>query len=305
MIEGVNGMLRFAIAITAALGLTTATAIAEEWKPLLDPVDLVELIESDEPILIDIRGVADYREGHVDGAVNVPYHAWRGPEDNPGALINDEKLTLILSELGVERGTPVVVTYQGVDSTDFGSAARVYWTLKSAGVEEIAILNGGVKAWAEAGLELSSAEASNFPSDEEFTFASDWLIDREGVRDVVAGRRAAVLVDARPLAFFDGREKHQLAAWAGTLANALNLDHRSWFNSGASLIADPAELRMIAEKAGYIPGGPEIVSFCNTGHWAATNWFVLSEIAGIEGVKLYPESMVGWSRANGRVAQVD
>ena len=39
------------------------------------------------------------------------------------------------------------------------------------------------------------------------------------------------------------------------------------------------------------------MSFCNTGHWAATNWFALSELAGIENVKLYPESLVGWSHA--------
>ncbi|MEL6481756.1 MAG: sulfurtransferase, partial [Pseudomonadota bacterium] len=37
-----------------------------------------------------------------------------------------------------------------------------------------------------------------------------------------------------------------------------------------------------------------VVSFCNTGHWAASNWFALSEIAEIEDVRLYPESMVGW-----------
>jgi thiosulfate/3-mercaptopyruvate sulfurtransferase len=54
-----------------------------------------------------------------------------------------------------------------------------------------------------------------------------------------------------------------------------------------------------------VPGGVPIVSFCNTGHWAATNWFVLSEVAGIEGVKLYPESMVGWTQAVGRIAKAE
>jgi thiosulfate/3-mercaptopyruvate sulfurtransferase len=40
-----------------------------------------------------------------------------------------------------------------------------------------------------------------------------------------------------------------------------------------------------------------MVSFCNTGHWAAINWFVLSEVLGQSGVQLYPGSMVEWSRA--------
>ena len=39
------------------------------------------------------------------------------------------------------------------------------------------------------------------------------------------------------------------------------------------------------------------VSFCNTGHWAATNWFVMSEIAGNKSVKLYPASVVEWSQS--------
>ena len=46
------------------------------------------------------------------------------------------------------------------------------------------------------------------------------------------------------------------------------------------------------------------MSFCNTGHWAATNWFALSEVAGIEGVRMYPESMVGWSNAGYDMANV-
>ena len=31
---------------------------------------------------------------------------------------------------------------------------------------------------------------------------------------------------------------------------------------------------------------PGTISYCNTGHWAATNWFVLSEVAQVDSVKL-------------------
>ena len=47
-----------------------------------------------------------------------------------------------------------------------------------------------------------------------------------------------------------------------------------------------------------------LVSFCNTGHWAATNWFALSELAEIENVKLYPDSMVGWSQTGNAMDNV-
>ena len=62
-------------------------------------------------------------------------------------------------------------------------------------------------------------------------------------------------------------------------------------------------MRRIAEQHGIDFSQPT-VSFCNTGHWAATNWFVLSEMLGQPDVKLYPESMVGWSRAGLPMANV-
>ena len=40
-----------------------------------------------------------------------------------------------------------------------------------------------------------------------------------------------------------------------------------------------------------------MVAFCNTGHWAATDWFGLSEVAGLSGVKLYAGSMVDWTQS--------
>ena len=48
--------------------------------------------------------------------------------------------------------------------------------------------------------------------------------------------------------------------------------------------------------ASPIDPAKETVSFCNTGHWAATNWFAMSEVLGQKNVKLYAGSMVEWSQ---------
>ncbi|MEO0360168.1 MAG: rhodanese-like domain-containing protein [Pseudomonadota bacterium] len=293
-------MIRAAL---AAAMIFAAGAASAEWRPLLTPA---EVAARDDALVIDIRAPKDFAAGHAPGAVNAPYGLWRGPKENPGRTLSDEALTELLRSLGVKRERPVVVAHQGRDASDFGAAARVYWTLKSSGVERIAILNGGVDGWRAAGLDLSVKPATPEPSDIDASLSDRWMIDRAGVADVIAGRRAARLVDARPLEFFEGRTKHGAAAKAGTLAGALNVVHSAWFGEDEHLmVSSPKAAAEIARRAGY--GGPleadeELVSFCNTGHWAATNWFALSEIAGIENVKLYPESMVGWTNAGGAVA---
>ncbi len=40
----------------------------------------------------------------------------------------------------------------------------------------------------------------------------------------------------------------------------------------------------------------EAISYCNTGHSAAGDWFVLSEVLGRPDVKLYDGSMSEWTQ---------
>lgn len=284
----------------ALLALAAHSPAVAEWKKLQTPAEVAAL-DPAEVLILDIRGPTVYSGGHVKGAVNAPYPMWRGPADNPGRRLSDDQLTEVLRSIGAEKDKPTVVTYGGKNDTDFGAAARVYWTLKSAGIEQVAILNGGLRAWRNDRLEFSSTPVQPTPSNIQAALSDQWLLTREGVQDIVEGRSKARLVDARPVEFFEGRRKHEAAREAGTLQGALSLAHSTWFAPDKfKLITTPEAAQKIARNAGYDPSknsGETLVVFGNTGHWAATNWFALSEIAGIENVKLYPESMVGWSNA--------
>ena len=292
-------MLRLLLSMIVVLGLGAGGAAAAAWSKLVTPAGLSALIGEGGVTVLDIRSPEAYGAGHVAGALSAPYGSWRGPRENPGARMSDARLTERLQSLGIEPGTRVVVTYQGRSTTDFGAAARVYWTLKSAGLTEIAILNGGLTSWTAAGRGLSIEPAVATRSATGFALSDAWLITREGVRDVLTGARRSTMIDARPAAFWEGRAKHPAARRAGTLEGALNITHESWFPGSNSELTAADRVLEIARAAGYVDDGKELVSFCNTGHWAATNWFALSELAGLEGVKLYPESMVGWANSGG------
>ena len=288
-----------------ALALTAGPAVASDWNKLVDPAGL-EALRGSSPLILDIRApkakgdAPSYAAGHIEGAVSAPYAWWRGPKDNPGKPLSDEALTTLLQTLGVERERPVVVVHQGRDGTDFGAAARVYWTLKSSGVSQIAILNGGMNAWVAAKKPLTKDITVPEPSTITASLSDQWLASRTDIEGVLAGTTDATLLDARPVRQFLGFSKHKAAKKAGSLQNAVNFSQANWFDHNGALMSAPAQASAIAQAIGTKPDA-EIMSFCNTGHWAATNWFALSELAGYRNVKMYPGSMVEWTGAGGEV----
>lgn len=263
--------------------------------------------------VIDLRegdgSVSPYAAGHIPGAVWAPYAQWRGPASNPGKLRSVADYTALVRSLGLQAQTPVVLVADGADPSDFGAPARVYWTLKWLGLQHLSILNGGMTAWSRAGLPVTRQEVRAQPSDFTPQLDTAILASRAQVAHDLRQPQALVLLDARPRAFYLGDAKAAAALQPGTLPGALDFDYSHWFPNDSGTLPDAATLRRIAQSLSAARTVAErqatqTVSFCNTGHWAATNWFVLSVLLHQPDVKLYPGSMVDWSRAGEPMANV-
>lgn len=289
-------------ALTAGLG--AMPLLAADLEPIIGPAALASYLAEDDsaPVVLDIRGDA-YANGHIEGAVSAPYGLFRGPADNPGQLLPVDQLEATYESLGLDPARPVVIVVQGASDTDFGAAARVYWTLKSSGFEDLSILNGGAQAWANAGLPLDDTPVTPEPTALDITWNNAWTAETPFINEVVAGERDAHLLDARPEAFFEGKQSHGAAARPGTLPGAENYAYTGFFIEGATAISPVTDVDRLTAVLG-IDTGETVVSFCNTGHWAATNWFALSELAGYDDVKLYPGSMVEYAATDGEMANV-
>ena len=74
------------------------------------------------------------------------------------------ELEELIGDLGVENDDHVVLVSAGNNISDFGSAARVYWTLKQLGHQKVSILEGGHRAWKEAGKEISTQAVAAQPA---------------------------------------------------------------------------------------------------------------------------------------------
>ena len=280
------------IAFTVAL---TATHAALAAQPLLSPQQLQPLLSRADVRVIDIRDPKSFELGHIEGAVNAPYGKWRGPASNPGDLPDKAKLTPLIQSLGLTPSTYAVVVSNGVDSSDFGAMARVYWTLKSLGLKELSIVNGGMMAWEGSGQQTTQVTTKVTPSTYAPTFDAQWLATREDVSQHISLSNAA-LVDSRPDAFYQGKTRAPAAKVSGTLPGAQQLDFNQCFVPGTALFVDTSKARQIASQL-QRKQGEDAVAFCNTGHWAATDWFGLSEVAGLPGVRLYAGSMVDWTQS--------
>lgn len=278
-----------ALALSVALVPGFAVAAPEGWSPLLEPTELAALLDThgDEIRVVHVTG--DYAQGHIPGAAFSPYSAWRSQAANPGALRELDHFQTVVRDLGIETSTPVVVVHAGTNATDMGAAARVYWTLKTLGVEDLALLNGGFAGWQAAQLPTETAPAAIMPSDFTASWNEEWRISTEEVAELVE-RGDSRLIDARPTDFFSGLQ-WSIAA-PGTIRGSANLTYESFFDGTRMLDAD--YIRALAEENGYTDS-PLTVSFCNTGHWAAINWFALSEMAGVENTRLYAESMAEYA----------
>lgn len=264
--------------------------------PLVTPTELNALLANPAVRVIDVRTDKAYADNHIPGAASAPYGKWRGPASNPGDLPPLSQLTSLVQSLGLTPATHAVVVSTGEDTTDFGASARVYWTLKTLGLKNLSILNGGAQAWNAASLPQDKVVPKVTASSYAPQLDQSLIATRNEVASQLDNAQIS-LVDARPAAFFLGDASHPAAKAAGTIHNAVNLDHDKWFKPGTAIFLPAADAKKVAALSG-ITANTATVSFCNTGHWAATNWFAMSEIVGLKNVALYPGSMVDWTQAS-------
>ena len=300
IVRVLGNLARAALAAVALAVFAFSPASAGDPSPLVSAAWLKERLNGPDLVVVDIRSALDgggaeaYARGHIPGAVHSDYDkaGWRVTRGNlPTMLPSVPELEKLIGETGIDEDVDVVVVPAGVHVLDFGAAARVYWTLKALGHTRVSILDGGYAAWAAD--PANPIETGTRPASPRiFSAALDkaLLASVEEVEEAARSGRAT-LVDARPGSFFSGKQKHPGAQAYGHIPGALHVDSAALYDAKANRLKSKDEL---AQALAAVPSGP-VTSYCNTGHWAATDWFVLSEVLGRKDVKLFPGSMVEWT----------
>lgn len=239
--------------------------------------------------------------GRIPGSLPVDFGEVRVDRE-----IDGRRLTKLLPDaahfqqtmrrVGLRAGKPVVISSAGESADQIEQATRLYWTLRLYGAGELAVLDGGIAAWLEAGYPVTT-EAATGVDEGDWTAApaKPGLLASTGEVEAAIGKRQ--LIDARPLPQYFGLTFRKPTVLAGGhIEGARNYptDLRFRTLGIAQVFLSPSEYRA-AMAAQLIDTRASTITYCNTGHMAAGLWFIMSEVLGNPNVGLYDGSMHEWT----------
>jgi len=266
--------------------LVDVTTLATELDAATEP-DLDR-----RPALLDVRwrlggppGRDDYLAGHLPGAVFADLDRDLAGPPGPGGrhpLPDPAAAEQALRRLGVRDGRPVVA----YDESDGSVAARAWWLLRWLGHQDVRVLDGGLRAWRNAGLPLETGAVEPEPGDLTARPGGMPELDAAGAARVA---RTGRLLDARAVERYRG-ETEPVDPVAGRVPGAISAPSTgNVTDDGHFLLADVLRERYAA--VGVEPG-VAVGAYCGSGVTAAQTVLAL-ELAGI-GAALYAGSWSEW-----------
>jgi thiosulfate/3-mercaptopyruvate sulfurtransferase len=237
-------------------------------------------------------GSAEFLKGHIPGSVFFDIDTIADLEQGlPHMLPKPEALAEAMSALGLGDG----MRFVAYDTLGLYAAARVWWTLRAYGVDEVRILEGGLPQWIREGRPLEAGAVRARPP-RPFTprLQQNFVASLDEVREALSTGSAQV-VDARPAERFRGETPEpRQGLKSGHMPGSLNLPFSEIVEHGRlkppeALKAEFAAHRIDLEKP--------IITTCGSGVTAAILALAVEEAGGkVEG--LYDGSWAEWGGRN-------
>jgi thiosulfate/3-mercaptopyruvate sulfurtransferase len=275
----------------------------------IDVDSLRALIGDPGVVILDCRfdlaapaaGRAAYRHQHIPTAryvdlnedLSAPVSATSGRHPLP----QPEHLAARLAALGIGGETQVVA----YDDATGAFAARAWWLLKWLGHSRVAVLDGGMRAWAAAGAAVESGEPGLEPTRSRVPARALSFTPRANMDSVVSSAEVIEALEDPERRLLDARAPERFAGTvepidpvAGHVPGAINHPFGTNLRADGHFLSAAELERLWAQRLGGA-APRNVIVMCGSGVTACHNLLAM-EIAGFSGAKLYAGSWSEWIR---------
>jgi thiosulfate/3-mercaptopyruvate sulfurtransferase len=277
--------------LTVLFFSTNSISVARDIAPFVS-VDWLEQNSTAPGLLIvDIRSAAEFKKSHIPNSFIAGLNSWTVNKNGLFLELPAERdLLVLMSSLGMNENSRVVVVGKGESDFDRADAIRIAWTILTAGIKNVSVLDGGFQKWVKD--KKTTTVDQPLPSPGEYkgkingsaASSKNYVLSRIG---------KSIILDARAPEVYFGITTESWAQKPGHIKSAVNLP-APWVFAKDGILRSRSELESMAK--GVIGGNKsrEVIVYCGVGVYATVWSYILTELLDYKNVKAYDGSMQEW-----------
>lgn len=265
-------------------------------SPLISVEYLLQNLDSDRLIVLNatLPKVASNEEEVLEETFQIPGARFFDIKNEfsdvlapfPNTMLSPEFFSKAAKKLGVFEDSVLVV----YDEHGIYSSARVWWMFKALGHKDIAVLDGGFKAWTSAGLAVEKKKEQNYiTGDFEGRYKPEYFANHSQVLMNITDRNS-LLVDARGESRFLGQaEEPRKGLRSGHIPGSVNLPYSDLLENNQL----KSKEQLVNMFQAINPVKNRMIFSCGSGITACV-LALGAELAGMDHNRVYDGSWTEW-----------
>ncbi len=233
-------------------------------------------------------GREQYEKSHIPNSSYIDLQSDLSDKDSPYRFTMPDLKILSESFKKIGIGENFHIILYSRNGTQW--SARIWWMLRSVGVDNVSILDGGFNEWVRLGLPTSDKILTFPESNFNFNPRDDIFIGKEPVIKALEDKNTKIL---NSLTEDIHKGQNPRYGRPGRIPNSLNIPFHKLLDPETGKFLGAEELLDIFEqnKIGY---ENKIINYCGGGIAASLEAFVLYQL-GYKNLKIYDNSLSEWA----------
>ena len=233
-------------------------------------------------------GREQYEKSHIPNSSYIDLQSDLSDKDSPYRFTMPDLKVLSENFKKVGIGENYHIVLYSRNGTQW--SARIWWMLRSVGVDNVSILDGGFNEWVRLGLPTSDKILTFPKSNFNFKPRNEIFIDKEPVIKALEDKNTKIL---NSLTEDIHKGENPRYGRPGRIPNSLNIPFHKLLDPETGKFLRAEELLEIFQK-NKIGFENEIINYCGGGIAACLEAFVLYQL-GYKNLKIYDNSLSEWA----------